>query len=351
VRELEESMELQRKEINDLRRYLNDESREKELVVNSNDELRLRLKEAENEKTDLRRVLEESKQRVIALEEQKAMIGRESGELRNNLREVEKSRLEARRELQDLRRQVKMLDCESKKKSKEVEDLQERVRVDESREDEMRKEVFGQKQKVVETEATRDILKKELSNLQRKYAELEDEVRMREKEFHANLEESKRVERKAQEDRRSVELALENVNNMLSENRIQLSGAEGRISAQEAQLARIEGARKDAEFKLSSIVSSLRRTIGFRPCASIIKMQSRNNSRSPVRNHRNRSPPMKGFCEQSLGYRNQSRSCSPMNRSPSPTRSCYEKSVSSVFGEGSFVFSERNHHSFIDGFL
>ncbi len=196
----------------------------------------------------------------------------------------------------------------------------------------MRKGVFGQKQKVVETEATRDILKKELSNLQRKYAELEDEVRLREKEFRATLEESKRIERKAQEDRRNVELALESVNNALSETRIQLSGAEGRISALEAQLARIEGARKDAEFKLSSIVSSLRRTIGFRPSASIMKMQSRNSSRSP---RRNRSPPLKGFQDQSC-HRMSScsphrRSCSPLNRSPSPARSIYERNVSHFF--------------------
>jgi hypothetical protein len=137
------------------------------------------------------------------------------------------------------------------------------------------------------------------------------------------LEESKRIERKAQDERRNVELTLENVNNALSETRIQLSGAEGRISALEAQLARIEGAKKDAEFKLGSIVSSLRRTIGFRPCASIMKLQqqSRNNSGSPPR--RNRSPPLKGFAENSTRVSSispQRRSCSPLNRSISPCR-------------------------------
>jgi hypothetical protein len=205
--------------------------------------------------------------------------------------------------------------------------LKERVRVDESREDEMRKEVYGQKQRVVETEASRDILKKELSNLQRKYAELEDEIRQREKEFRANVDDSKRSERKATEERRNVELALEGANNALSELRIQLSGADGRIGGLEAQLARVEGARKDAEFKLSSIVSSLRRTIGFKPSNLIIK--SRQASRSPPR--RNRSPPLKGFIERRDNHYRQSssrspqRDLSPGNRSLSPIR--FERNV------------------------
>ena len=189
----------------------------------------------------------------------------------------------------------------------------------------MRKEVFGQKQRVVETEASRDILKKELSNLQRKYAELEDEIRQREKEFRATVDDSKRTERKATEERRNVELALEGANNALSELRIQLSGADGRISGLEAHVARVEGARKDAEFKLSSIVSSLRRTIGFKP-SSLLK--SRQASRSPPR--RNRSPPLKGFIERKEQYQQSSsrspiRDLSPGDRSVSPVR--YERSV------------------------
>ena len=149
---------------------------------------------------------------------------------------------------------------------------------------------------------------------------------MREKEFRATLEESKRVERKAQDERRNIELALESVNTALSEARIHISGAEGRISALEAQLARVEGARKDDEFKLSSIVSSLRRTIGFRPSANIIKLQSRNNSGSPPR--RNRSPPFKGFsgsCNR-LASISPNRSMSP-DRSLSPNRNGYDKNV------------------------
>ena len=61
------------------------------------------------------------------------------------------------------------------------------------------------------------------------------------------------------------------------------SGAEGRVDALEAQLARTEGSKRDVEFKLSSIHSSLRRTIGFR--------QDMPRARSPIRS---RSPSPSG---------------------------------------------------------
>jgi hypothetical protein len=46
------------------------------------------------------------------------------------------------------------------------------------------------------------------------------------------------LERKAIDERRNVELALEGANQMISELRIALSGAEGRAGALDTQLAR-----------------------------------------------------------------------------------------------------------------
>lgn len=68
VREDEENLTIQRKEIHDLKRYLQDEQRDKELSLRSNDDLRTKLKNAENEKIDLRQILDEAKQRIIGKE-------------------------------------------------------------------------------------------------------------------------------------------------------------------------------------------------------------------------------------------------------------------------------------------
>lgn len=65
---------------------------------------------------------------------------------------------------------------------------------------------------VVETEANREALRKELANAQRKYAELEDEVRVREKDVTMALEDARRSEHKLHDDRRNLEIVLENAN-------------------------------------------------------------------------------------------------------------------------------------------
>lgn len=65
IREHEENLTLQRKEVQDLKRYVQDEQRDKELSLHSNEDLRTKLKGAENEKIDLRQVLEEAKQRIL----------------------------------------------------------------------------------------------------------------------------------------------------------------------------------------------------------------------------------------------------------------------------------------------
>ena len=64
IREFEENINVQRKEVQDLKRYLQDEQRDKDLSLHSNEDLRTKLKSIENEKIDLKQLLEENKQRV-----------------------------------------------------------------------------------------------------------------------------------------------------------------------------------------------------------------------------------------------------------------------------------------------
>lgn len=113
-------------------------------------------------------------------------------------------------------------------------------------------------------------------------AEAQDEARLKEKDYHMALEDSRRSERRTEDQKRNLEIQLENINAEADELKLKLSGSEGRVNALEAQLARLEGIKRDIEFKLNSIVSSLRRTIGFR--------QEMPRSRSPIRS---RSPSPK----------------------------------------------------------
>lgn len=65
IREFEETLNIQRKEIQDVKRHFQDEQRDKELSLRSSEDLRTKLKSVENEKIDLKQLLEEAKQRII----------------------------------------------------------------------------------------------------------------------------------------------------------------------------------------------------------------------------------------------------------------------------------------------
>jgi rootletin len=145
---------------------------------------------------------------------------------------------------------------------------------------------------VVETEASREALRKELANTQRKLAELDTEYRLKDKEFTHALDDSRRSERRLDEQRHNLEVALGNANSDINDLKLKLSGSEGRVNALEAQLARTEGAKRDVEFKLSSIHSSLRRTIGFSQGMPRAASPLRNRSPSPRRSRPN--SPAKG---------------------------------------------------------
>jgi chromosome segregation ATPase len=146
----------------------------------------------------------------------------------------------------------------------------------------------------VETESACEALHKELSGLQRRRAELEEELRVKEKGYQLALDESRRSERRLDEQRQRLEASLDNAGAELSETRLRLSAADGRITALEAQLARVEAGRGEIEGKLTSIVSGLRRYIGFSGgvrSRSISQLRAR--SPSPVRSRP--TAPTKGM--------------------------------------------------------
>ena len=94
--------------------------------------------------------------------------------------------------------------------------------------------------------------------------EAEDTFASREKDYQAQLEEYKEFEQKAKDKIRDMENRLEQTTFDRENYKAQLSGNDGRISALESQLARVEAMKNDTEFKLSSLYSILRRSLGLR---------------------------------------------------------------------------------------
>lgn len=96
---------------------------------------------------------------------------------------------------------------------------------------------------VVEIEVSREVVRKEFVNFQRKMGELIDEFRLKEKDYQMVLEDSCRVERKLEDQRRNLEINMENINVEVVELKLRLSGLEGRVNVFEVQFVRIEGVK------------------------------------------------------------------------------------------------------------
>lgn len=96
---------------------------------------------------------------------------------------------------------------------------------------------------VVEIEVSREVVRKEFVNFQRKMGELIDEFRLKEKDYQMVLEDSRRVERKLEDQRRNLEINMENINVEVVELKLRLSGLEGRVNVFEVQFVRIEGVK------------------------------------------------------------------------------------------------------------
>ena len=148
---------------------------------------------------------------------------------------------------------------------------------------------------VVESEATGAALRKELATSARRLAEAEDIWAGRDRELCLALEDSRRAERRLDELRRHLEAAVEAATAADGETKLRLSAANGRVDALDAQLTRVDAARRDVEFKLSSIHSSLRRSIGFdQQRAPRSPLARRLRSASPTGRRSRPNSPTKG---------------------------------------------------------
>uniref|UniRef100_K7FZ16 Ciliary rootlet coiled-coil, rootletin n=1 Tax=Pelodiscus sinensis TaxID=13735 RepID=K7FZ16_PELSI len=169
--------------------------------------------------------------------------------------------------------QIKMLDSENTKKSKEVAELQARVALDEQREEESRRESLGLRQKIVESEASRESARKEVgAGLLGSHMLLLSPPPALALQLPlqglAVLGSAHMARLCGAEVALLKAVAVRGIRGgggraEAAELSLRLSAAEGRTHGLEAELARVEGLKRDVEFKLGSLHSALRRTMGI----------------------------------------------------------------------------------------
>lgn len=98
---------------------------------------------------------------------------------------------------------------------------------------------------------------------QKRLVELESGWRSCERELTAQLQEARGCEKKLQDEAKNLALRAQAAHDSAAQSSLQLSEAQGRLAATEAELVRAEAGRRDLEFRLSSVQSALTRTLGI----------------------------------------------------------------------------------------
>ena len=134
---------------------------------------------------------------------------------------------------------------------------------------------------LLDTEMELDETQDEISSLRTRLSDIKDDQQVKECSYYMALEEARQTENQLTDDQRLLQQSLDEAGTQLKETRLELGVAESRVSALESQLTQVDACRLDAETKLASIVSSLKRFVGLRHG---VKLRARSVSPRPRHN-------------------------------------------------------------------
>ncbi|MED6266669.1 hypothetical protein CHARACLAT_004383 [Characodon lateralis] len=272
-----------RKETLELSRVLADETREKEAIQVSNQELRAFIKRAERDNNSLRRALQEKDHNESILEEGRSSTHEEATTLRSTMRELEKSHLQARRELQELRRKIKVLESNNKRQDQELLELQDQVCQKELRKEEAQREVFALNHRILECEAAKEAALIEVSGLQRCVRELETANQQSQELLHEKEAYQQQSDQRHRETTAQLEEVLEDSKTQINELSVKLSLTENRTQSLEEQLNLSKAKCCDLEHQLTGLFAALHYTVDINQKRLCHKRGSKHRSPTPSR--------------------------------------------------------------------
>uniref|UniRef100_UPI00358EE416 rootletin n=1 Tax=Myxine glutinosa TaxID=7769 RepID=UPI00358EE416 len=279
-------------EVHDSCKALEKEVQECEVLRKSNRDLRDMLRCSESERVRLKLAVEENERRVVVCEKAMAEMRQDASEVRAKLREAEQGHLNARREVQEARRQVQCLDAECCQRRDELSDLHERLA--EERQHVENRHAESEAQSVRLAESDKNLLNhtKKVSDLQALLADSEERRKRLERERHTEVLEEQAAQGQQADDARDLAVRLVAAESEAGGLRGRLVEAEARLSATEAETEKLADARQELDRRVSTMLSSLQRTLGIGKNARTRSLSppSRPGKRS-TRIARSQSPP------------------------------------------------------------
>ncbi|CDS36972.1 Rootletin [Echinococcus multilocularis] len=258
LRETEESRNNLRREVVDLRKQLKETESAKCALEVTVQEMRRQMRELEVERGGQSRILNEMRER----------LERSECEQRNRKVELHSplaiSRPRDDLAMKELRQKLSECELVNSRLQQKCAELRTNLGEEIANLEEVKRECVMLKKQLTEEEAVRHNLETELSSLQRRHADAEDRLRVHKWTTGVSTEEANRDCKRLEEVKRILQSRLETSEQTNARLNADLTSAQRRLQALQLELTASSESRMDAESRLASIHSMLRRLLGFR---------------------------------------------------------------------------------------
>ncbi|KAL5103761.1 Rootletin [Taenia crassiceps] len=256
LREAEESRNSLRREVVDLRKQLNEIESTKSTLEMTIQEMRHQVRELEAERGGQSRILNEMRER----------LERSELELRNRNDTLHNPAISKPRDnsaMKELRQKLAECELANSKLQQNCAELRTNLGEEIANLEEVKRECVMLRKQLAEEEAMRRNLETELSSLQRRHVRAEDYPRAHERTTGLSSEETSRDHKRLEEVKRILQSRLDTSEQVNARLNADLNSAQRRLQALQLELATSTESRLDAESRLASIYSLLRRFLGF----------------------------------------------------------------------------------------
>ncbi|TTV75068.1 Rootletin [Bagarius yarrelli] len=231
--QLEDTVSSNRRELRRLQEKCTEEHIRADNTLRELEECRALLSASEENRDTMRRDLLDTEIRLSQLRDTGEGHRRDTVELRRFLCDVTKEKDALNQSNSQLREALRSAESERISVKRQCEEKEQRVAV----------------------------LEETLASAQKEVGDLRS--CLRERDASSQLQEARSSEKKLQDELRNLSLRAQSGVEASAQVQLQLSEAQGRLSATEAELTRSEAARRDLEFRLASLQSALTRTLGI----------------------------------------------------------------------------------------
>lgn len=263
LKETEMMSEGIRKELIDARRGLAECNIERDKYAMSNKELRDHVKRVESQRREQSRNLDEAISKLANLEEAKIALENDRTHITTLLKETQNSMTKLTQDHQAAQATLQKLQQTAGKKKDIEGELQARLNNESEERERLQQELQQMKKQMTDLDEKLQSTRQELGRVRCKTNQDEHRWYAREQELLTRVEDGRGREKCLEDQKHNLEVCLADATQQIQEIKARLGASEGRVRALDEQLSQLEACKKDIEYKLTSVLHTLKRIAGI----------------------------------------------------------------------------------------